>query len=212
MPGLTLDFYHDVVCCWCFNMSSRLRRLSEEFDLDIRHRTFVLQASRAEMEDRWGSPDQARETILNHWAACRLASDRPERIDIEAMRGAAFDYPHGHTAALGCKAAETLGGQVAHWDMFDALQRAHLTEARDIADAATVLQAATALGFEVPTFAKVMNDPTTAEAVEADRQMARRMQVRTIPAVIVRETGMRLINGPAEDLAAQLRTASRVIA
>ncbi|NHF72044.1 DsbA family protein [Paracoccus xiamenensis] len=43
MMTLHLDFFHDVVCCWCYNISSRLRRLSSEFDLDIRHRTFVLQ-------------------------------------------------------------------------------------------------------------------------------------------------------------------------
>jgi len=44
MSALTIDFFHDVVCCWCFNISSRLRRLASdaEFDLDIHHRTFVL--------------------------------------------------------------------------------------------------------------------------------------------------------------------------
>ena len=44
MSALTIDFFHDVVCCWCFNISSRMRGLSDEFDLNIRHRTFVLQA------------------------------------------------------------------------------------------------------------------------------------------------------------------------
>ena len=114
--SLTLDFFHDVVCCWCFNISSRMRSLAVEFEfeLDIRHRTFVLQASRAEIAVRWGRPAKARETILGHWSACRQASDRPELVDIEAMRAAPFDYPHGMTAALACKAAEQLGGQSAH--------------------------------------------------------------------------------------------------
>jgi predicted DsbA family dithiol-disulfide isomerase len=53
---LTIDFFHDVVCCWCFNISSRMRSLARELDLDIRHRSFVLQASRAEMAARWGTP------------------------------------------------------------------------------------------------------------------------------------------------------------
>ena len=78
MSSLTVDFFHDVVCCWCFNISSRMRALAAEFDLDIRHRTFVLQASRAEMAARWGTPEDARETILGHWAVCRQVSDRPE--------------------------------------------------------------------------------------------------------------------------------------
>lgn len=212
MAALTLDFFHDVVCCWCFNISSRMRKLASEFDLEIRHRTFVLQASRAEMAARWGTPEAARETILGHWAVCREASDRPELVDIDAMRAAPFDYPHGKIAALGCKAAERLGGQAAHWDMFDRLQRAHLTEARNIADPEVVLQAARELGFEAGAFAEVFDDPTTATAVEADRHYARVLQVRSVPTLIVRETGTRLVNGPREDLAAQLRAALRLAA
>ncbi|MGO4917857.1 DsbA family oxidoreductase [Pseudogemmobacter sp. W21_MBD1_M6] len=212
MASLTIDFFHDVVCCWCFNISSRMRDLAAEFDLDIRHRTFVLQASRSEMVARWGMPEDARATILGHWAVCREVSDRPELVNIDAMRAALFDYPHGMTAALGCKAAERLGGQAAHWEMFDCLQREHLTEARNIADPATVLHAARELGFEPTAFAEVFYDPKTAQGVEADRQHARALQVRSIPTLIVRETGARLINGPREDLAAQLRAALRLVA
>ncbi|WP_417484899.1 DsbA family oxidoreductase [Maricaulis salignorans] len=207
--ALTIDFFHDVVCCWCFNISSRMRCLAAEFGLDIRHRTFVLQASRGEMAARWGAPCQAREIILGHWAACRQASDRPELVDIEAMRKAPFDYPHGMTAALGCKAAERLGGPGAHWDLFDRVQRAHLAEARNIADPDTVLQLARESGLESGGFARFLSDPATACAVEADRQLARAQQVRSVPALIIRETGSRLANGSREDLAAQLRHALR---
>ena len=210
MASLTIDFFHDVVCCWCFNISSRLRDLAAEFNLDIRHQTFVLQASPAEMTARWGAPKDARETILGHWAVCRQVSDWPDLVDIDAMRAAPFDYPHGRIAALGCKAAERLGGQAAHWDMFDCLQRAHLTEARNIADPAAVLHAARELGFEAAALAEAFDDPATAQAVEADRQHARSLQVRSIPTLIVRETGARLVNGPREDLAAQLRAAHRL--
>ncbi len=212
MPKLTIDFFHDVVCCWCFNISSRMRSLAAEFDLDIRHRTFVLQADREEMAARWGSPDAARETILGHWAVCREVSDRPELVDIEAMRAAPFDYPHGMTAALGCKAAEALGGQGAHWEMFDRLQRAHLSEARNIADPVIVRDVARSLGFEAAAFAEAFDDPATAEAVEADRQCARALQVRSIPALIVRETGARLVNGTRDDLAVQLRSSLKLVA
>lgn len=212
MPALTIDFFHDVVCCWCFNISSRMRGLAKEFDLDIRHRTFVLQGSQTEMAERWGSPAQARATILEHWKLCRQVSDRPDRVNVDAMRAAPFDYPHGMTAARACKAAERIGGQAAHWDMFDRLQLAHLSGEQDIADPATVLDVARALGFEGAAFADVFHEAATARAVETDRQDARRMQVHSIPTLIVRETGARLVNGPREDLAAQLRTALRLSA
>lgn len=209
--SLTIDFFHDVVCAWCFNTSSRMRTLAEEFNLDIRHRTFVLQASREEMRSRWGSPEQARETILGHWTACRQMSDQPELINIRAMRDAPFDYPHGFTAALACKAAERTGGQRAHWDMFDQLQRAHLAEAKNVADPAVALQAAQELGLETAAFAAAFNDPVTERAVQADRRDARSLQVSSIPALIIRETGTHLVNGSAADLRAQLKCALRIM-
>ncbi|UWQ90788.1 DsbA family protein [Rhodobacteraceae bacterium M382] len=212
MQPLTIDFFHDVVCCWCFNISSRMRDLATDFKLDIRHHTFVLQSSRAEMAARWGTPRMARETILGHWEVCRQVSDRPENVDIEAMRTAPFDYPHGLTAAVGCKAAERIGGQTAHWDMFDCLQRFHLREARNIADPAEVRGAATEVGFEDAAFAEAVNDPATTRAVQRDRHRARALQVRSVPTLIVRETGARLVNGPRDDLAAQIRAAQWLVA
>ncbi|MEQ9693099.1 DsbA family protein [Shimia sp. SDUM112013] len=212
MPTLTVDFFHDVVCCWCFNISSRMRDLSVLFDLDVRHHTFVLQASRAEMAARWGTPKQARDTILGHWEVCRQVSDRPDLVNIDAMRAAPFDYPHGLTAALGCKAAERIGGQAAHWDMFDALQHAHLSAARNIADPDVVQEAARQIGLKATPFADALNDPATARAVEVDRQRARSLQVQAVPTLIIRETGARLVNGPREDLAAQIMAAERLVA
>lgn len=213
MPAaLTIDFFHDVVCCWCFNISSRLRSLAGELDLDIRHRTFVLQADRQEMAARWGAPEQARNTILGHWSSCRKVSDRPGLINIEAMRDAGFDYPHGLPAALACKAAESLGGQSAHWDLFDRIQLAHLAHARNIADTAVLSDIARETGLDGARFARAMADPAIARAVEADRQLGRLLEVRSIPALVVRETGARLVNGPIEDLRAQICAASRLVA
>jgi len=206
---LVIDFYHDVVCAWCFNISSRMRTLAAEFGLDIRHRTFVLQDSKEAMAERWGTPEQARETILGHWANCQRASDHPERINIKGMRRARFDYPHGMVAALACKAAELISGQAGHWDMFDRLQSAHITEARDIADYDVVVDLAASLGHDRAAFHALLVDPGTARRVEADRRRARRFQVRSIPALIVLGTGTRLVNGPVEDLRAQLSLASR---
>ena len=208
--SLTVEFYHDVVCAWCFNISSRLRRLATEFDLDIQHRTFVLQDSPEEMRKSWGTPEQARETILGHWEVCRKASDHPERINIKGMRQARFNYPHGKVAALACKAAEAVSDQTGHWDMFDRLQRAHITEVRNIADRDVVTDLAASLGHDRVAFRALLSDPETARRIEADRQHARRFQVRSVPTLIVRETGTRLVNGPVEDLRAQISFATRL--
>lgn len=201
---MTVDFFHDVVCCWCFNMSSRLRTLAQEYDLEIYHRTYVLQASTEEMQRRWGSPEQARNRILQHWEACREVSDKPAMLDVEAMHWARFDYPHGLQAALACKVAERMGGQSAHWDMFDALQRAHFSEARNIADPVVLLEIARSQGHDEADFAAEMSKPETLEAVEADRRYAQTLGIRTIPHIRIRETGTHLESAPLAGLREQL--------
>ncbi|MGD9863520.1 MAG: DsbA family protein [Pseudodonghicola sp.] len=150
--------------------------------------------------------------ILGHWVACRAASDTPEGFDIDGMRRARFDYPHGLPAALACKAEERLAGQAGHWRMFDALQRAHIGQARNVADAGVLAAVGREAGFEPAELARLMADPATRAGVEADRALARRLQVRSVPTVILRETGARLVNGPLEDLRAQLRANLRLLA
>lgn len=204
-PRLTLDFFHDVVCGWCFNLSPRLRTLTQVFDLDVRHHTVVLQDSPARMAAVFGSAAAAKATILGHWAACAAASDEPARFAIDRMHAAPFDYPHGLPAALACQVAQRLGGHDGHWRLFDALQSAHLTEARNIADAAVLVDVAAGAGFDADTFGQGLADARTHRAVAADRALAQRLQVRAVPAVLVRETGAWLRNGPLADLRAQLQ-------
>ncbi len=205
MARLTLEFYHDVVCGWCFNLSPRLRRLAEEFDLAVRHHSFVLQENPGQMVAVFGSMAQAKTTILGHWVACRAASDTPEAFNTEGMRAARFDYPHGLPAALACKAAERLAGQAGHWRMFDALQRAHISQARNVADPAVLKDVAWEAGFDAPEFARLMARDATRTAVEVDRKRARGYQVVSVPTVIVQETGARLVNSQMADLRAQIR-------
>ena len=209
---MTLDFFHDVVCGWCFNISPRLHALAAEFDLDIRHRTFVLQADRAEMIARFGSMANAKTEILGHWQACKAASDTPDDFNLEGMRAAPFDYPYGLPGALACKAAEILGGQDAHWCMFDAVQKAHLTDARNVADTDVLTAIAAGIGLDTRRFIEAMSADSTISLVELDRATARHLQVRSVPTIIVRKTGYRFVNGPFEDLRAQLIDNLRLIA
>lgn len=209
---LTIEFFHDAVCGWCFNISPRLRALASELPITVHHRSFVLQDSPARMVEVFCSMHRAKVTILEHWKACQTASDAPELFSIESMRKAPFDYPHGLPAALACKAAEQMGGQGAHWDMFDALQRAHITQARNIANTGVLAEIAGRLGLDRNAFAAASAGPACRKAVEADRKEARRMQVSSVPTLIIRETGQRLVNGPTKDLRAQITAALRLAA
>ncbi|WP_370680558.1 DsbA family protein [Comamonas sp. GB3 AK4-5] len=179
----TIDFFHDVVCGWCYVMSPRLRQVASELGLRVRQRSFVLQASRAEMVATFGSMEQAKHTILGHWEACARHDDA-QRIDIAGMRRESFEYPSGMAGALACQAAQILEGDAAHWDLFDAIQHAHLSAHRNIGDAEVLLDIATRTGFERNAFARCMESPEALHLVHQDRALAQRMGLHAIPTLI----------------------------
>ena len=178
-----IDFFHDVVCGWCYVMSPRLRQVARELGLRVRQRSFVLQASRAEMVARFGSMEQAKQTILGHWAACARHDDT-QRIDIEGMRRETFEYPSGLAGALACQAAQILEGDEAHWNLFDAIQHAHMSAHRNIGDAEVLLDIATHTGFERNAFARCMESAEALNMVHQDLALARRLGLRSIPTLI----------------------------
>ncbi|KGG89625.1 thioredoxin [Comamonas thiooxydans] len=178
-----IDFFHDVVCGWCYVMSPRLRQVAGELSLRVRQRSFVLQASRAEMVARFGSMVQAKQIILGHWEACARHDDT-QRIDIEGMRREAFEYPSGLAGALACQAAQILGDDEAHWNLFDAIQHAHMSAHRNIGDAEVLLDIATHTGFERNAFARCMESAAAMDLVQEDLALARRLGLGSIPTLI----------------------------
>ncbi len=132
MKPIQVEFFHDVVCGWCYLQSPRLRKVAAEFNANVIQRTFVLQRNQQEMVQRFGSIGAAKREILGHWKSCRTQAEDPSRFNIEGMQQQTFDYPNGWQGTLACKAAEQLAGHPGHWDMFDRIQLAHLKENRNV--------------------------------------------------------------------------------
>ncbi|MGN6022884.1 DsbA family oxidoreductase [Alcaligenes faecalis] len=205
---LIIDFFHDAVCGWCYVMSPRLQQVAADLGIQVRHHTFVLQDSREQMLRAFGSMERAKREILGHWAACAQHDDT-QSINIEGMRAQNFEYPHGMLSALACQAAYLLAGEQGHWDYFDAVQRAHLAESRNIGDMDTLLAIAVAQGFDGEAFLSAMDSDIAHQRVQADRTQAARLGIQSIPTVLVssRETGQelaRLQTQPADMLKSRL--------
>ncbi|MBX6963942.1 DsbA family protein [Alcaligenes faecalis] len=188
-----IDFFHDAVCGWCYVMSPRLRQVAADLGIQVRHHSFVLQDSREQMLHAFGSMERAKTVILGHWAACAQHDDT-QSINIEGMRAQSFEYPHGMLSALACQAAQLLSGEAGHWDYFDAVQRAHLADSRNIGDMDTLLAIAVAQGFDGQAFLNAMDSDIAHQRVQADRAEATRLGVQSIPTLLVfsRETGQAL--------------------
>ena len=202
-PVLTIDFFHDAVCGWCFVMSPKLRKLAAEFPIRIRHRSFVLQDSPAKLAAAFGSAEKAKSAILGHWERC-AEHDEGGRINVEGMRRRRFPYPSGLLSAKACKAAELQAGDAGHWDYFDAVQAAHLTDNRNIADERVLLDIALACSLDSKRLRKDMHSPEVAQLVSQDRQLASSWWVSAVPTLAVDGGKSQLRHGALKQMRAEL--------
>jgi predicted DsbA family dithiol-disulfide isomerase len=187
MRDVKIEFFHDVLCAWCFALSPRLRKLVNEFpNVEVTHRSFALAPTENSIEKMFGSKEAGKSEILNHWRAANQNDDE-HRIRPEEMAKKTFDYPNSMPGLLACKAAEFQGGPKVHWDMFDRIQKAHLTETLNIADFEVLLKCATDTGLDINRFKNDFHSDKILQAVEEDFSRARVAGVNGVPTIIINE-------------------------
>jgi putative protein-disulfide isomerase len=181
---MTIEFFHDVLCAWCYALSPRVRRLAAEYpDLQIVHRCFALAPTPERISQMFGSKERGKREILDHWRAAN-ANDDEHRMRPDVMASRAFDYPYSMPGLKACKAAELQGGQEAHWAIFDRIQRAHLTECLNIADFSVLKSCAQDVGLNVARWEEDYRNPAVEEAVQADLHLAEAYGITGVPSLV----------------------------
>ncbi len=187
---MTIEFFHDVLCAWCYAYSPRLRQLANEFpQLEIIHRCYALAPTEDSIVEMFGSKEAAKQEILRHWEEANKNDDK-HRICTDEMACKTFDYPYSMPGLLACKAAELQGGQKAHWDMFDRIQKAHLTETRDIRDSKVLLDCAIDVGLNVERFQSDFEAIETRDMVEKDILRAEELGVYAVPSLVINDNSI----------------------
>lgn len=119
---MKIEFFHDVICSFCFPMSDRMHEIQQEFpEIELIHRSFALGWSANDFETMFGSRAAVKEEVLTHWVHANQ-NDSKHRFNIEGMRKQRFDFPTSKNALLAAKAAGYIGNQDTYWLLFDKLQ------------------------------------------------------------------------------------------
>jgi len=190
---MQVEFFHDVLCAWCFALSPRMRRLVAEFpEIEVIHRSFALASDADRLVEMFGSKEAAKREILNHWRNAN-ENDDEHRIHTEDMALRTFDYPYSMPGLLACKSAELQGGQLAHWNMFDRIQKAHLVETQNIADFNVLLQCADEVGLDTERFKNDFESDATLDAIYQDSYTAKELGVNAVPSLLI--NGRKLLSG-----------------
>lgn len=181
---MEIEFFHDVLCAWCYALSPRLRRLIEEFpEIKVIHRSFPLAPEPNDIVQMFGSQEKGKRDILQHWKAANMNDDE-HRINAELMEQREFDYPYSTPALLACKAAELQGGQRMHWDYFDKAQEAHLSLCRNIADFDVLTDIARELGLDVEKFSADLRGEQVKYLLRLDIDRALELGVDATPTLV----------------------------
>lgn len=189
----TIEFFHDVICSFCFPMSYRMRQVQKEMpELNIIHRSFALARDEEDHVQMFGSRENAKNEILSHWVHANQNDDL-HRFNIEGMKKANFLFPTSMNALLAAKAAGVVGGETGYWAIFDALQTGLFVESQNIEDIAVIESIVKTSSIDFEQWQQAFIDPATFALVEDDFRIANAYQLTGVPALIV--NGKYLING-----------------
>lgn len=181
---MVIEFFHDVLCAWCFAISPRVRRLVDEFpEIEVKHRSFALAPRPLDIASMFGSKEKGKQEIINHWRAANQ-NDDDHRIHADLMETRAFDYPYSMPGLMACKAAEMQDGPDKHWDYFDSIQKAHLTECRNIVDPEVLIECARDIGLDMDRFREDYQSERAENAVSMDIGRAMELGINSVPTLV----------------------------
>jgi len=168
-----------------------LRQLRNEFmeegiEIEIYHHSFALAKEKINLAQMFGDKERAKKEILNHWKAANENSDE-KNINYELMATRTHDYPYSMPGLIACEAAAIMGGEEAHWDYFDRIQKAHLTECLDITQEDVQLMCARDIGLDEEKFKQLISDENTIKLVEKDLKLAREWGITAVPSLVLNE-------------------------
>ncbi len=193
MNQVTIEFFHDVICSFCFPMSYRMRQLQKMMpEVQILHRSYALVRSVGDFEMMFGSRAAAKEEIMSHWEHANHNDDL-HRFNISGMRKADFPFPSSMKGLLACKAAYFAASDAAYWDVFDNLQNALFVQNRNIDDDAVIGDCIRKSGIDFASWLKHYHSEETKEAVEKDFLLVKQYGIQGVPALVI--NGSRQISG-----------------
>nr|WP_236674849.1 DsbA family protein [Enterococcus sp. BWR-S5] len=190
---MTIEFFHDVICSFCFPMSARLRRMiADRPNVEVIHRSFALGWEEEDFVQMFGSRKQVKDEVLTHWYHANQ-NDEEHRFNIAGMAAENFDFPTSKNGLIAAKAAGILAGQDAYWEVFDALQAGLFIHSMNIEDKTVICRLVEGTSVDFDEWHRLFVDKETETAVLNDFQLAHKYQLQGVPALVV--NGKYMISG-----------------
>lgn len=184
---IKIEFFHDVICSFCFPMSARMRRIGKEYsNIEIIHRSFALGWEAEDFIHTFGSREAVKPEVLGHWAQANKNDDE-HRFNIEGMRKTDFNFPLSKPGLKAAKAAGLIGGDNMYWDVFDRIQNKLFVENKNIEDISVLEEAVKETSISFVDWKEQFENDETEKAVLADLQLAQAYGVNSAPTLVINQ-------------------------
>lgn len=185
MNKITIEFFHDVICSFCFPMSYRMRQLKQMMpEVQIVHRSYALVKSEHDFDLMFGSRAAAKAEIMSHWQHANHNDDL-HRFNISGMRQADFLFPSSMKGLIACKAAYFVAGDAGYWNVFDALQNALFVQNQNIEEKEIIADCVRKCGIDFAAWDLHFNSVEVKVAVESDFLLAKEYNIQGVPCLVI---------------------------
>jgi predicted DsbA family dithiol-disulfide isomerase len=184
---MQIEFFHDVICSFCFPMSKRMRKITSKYNnIDVVHRSFALGWEPDHYIQMFGSREAVKPELLTHWEQANQ-NDDDHRFNIEGMRETDFNFPTSKNGLKAAKAAGIIGGQDGYWDAFDAIQNALFVENKNIEEFEILKAAVATTDIDIDQWVAQYKKAETEEAVLQDFTVSQAYGIQGAPALVVNQ-------------------------
>lgn len=184
---MQVEFFHDVICSFCFPMSYRMRKVAEKYPkLEIIHRSFALGWEKEQFIQQFGSHEAVKPEVIHHWENANQNDDE-HRFNIEGMKEQDFLFPTSKNGLKAAKAAGMIADQDTYWAVFDGLQQALFVENRDISDLTVIEDVVKKTSIDFDDWKVQFENPETEQAVLEDLQRVQDYGIQGAPALVVNQ-------------------------
>lgn len=182
---MQVEFFHDVICSFCFPMSYRMRKVAEKYPrLNVTHRSFALGWEKEQFIQMFGSHEAVKPEVMSHWEHAN-ENDDEHRFNIEGMKEQDFLFPTSKNGLIAAKAAGIIAGDSGYWDVFDAIQNALFVQNKDISNAKVLEKIVKESPLDFDTWKEQFENSETEQAVLEDLQRVQSYGIQGAPALVI---------------------------
>lgn len=180
---ITLEVFSDYVCPWCYLGDNRVKKLKENYDINVKLVHFPLHPE---------TPQEGR-TLMD------LFSSGPEEIQIKNMRmhglmeaeGLPFkDRSHTYNSRLAQEVGAWADTQPGGENIHDKFYEAYFVDCRNIGDIDVILDVVKSVGLDETAAKAVIDDRSFKDAVDADWAKSHSYGVTGVPTLVSEGQGV----------------------